>query len=1223
MKLTKQKETEIIDAYNQFWVANLSANMEEFASYLVDDFSIFGSANGETFFSKQEALTFYTATADQLKGKAELRNRNTSIQPIAESSVIVRELSDLYVLIGENWTFYGHARITCVLQQINNEWKAAHQHASFADHRTEEGQQIATEKIEKENLELREAVQRRTVELEVKSRALEIEAAVERVRAQSMAMQQTNDIAKVNEELFAQISKLNIDGFTGVAIYLVDEDEMVTVWDLSSPGSMGDASNGAFIYDPKNTPTLSEFIPIWKEGKLDYFILDYPKERLLIAVDELEPFYPAMAENFRVAINSGVLQHQWNATATISNGILSLDMIKPPSEEVRSITIKMAAAFNLAYQRFHDLQMAEKQTRESQIQLALERVRAKTMAMHQSDELANTASILFQQIKELGFETWSCGFCIWKDETNLELWMGADSGGLLPPLVIPYKEEQTHYEIFKTSEQGAVSYEHVWEGNALEKHYEFLATIPSVKEALVMMKAAGLTLPNKQCYYVGFFKKGYLLLITKEPNPRLKEISQRFAQVFDLTYTRFLDLQKAEQQTRSAQIELAVERVRAKALAMHSSTQIMDVVSSVKTEMLGLEIPGVVAATIYLQEEDDDIRMWDLSTVKEMEDGFRVAVDVKFKLSETNPGLYIRRVWNNENKYFVEKQVAADMVITLDWLRQYYPEQADEAQQFLGSTPWNYLLHPTIQLTHGKMSVDILDTAEPAEMESIMIKMGAAFDLAYKRFLDLQQSERQIREGQIELALERVRARSLAMHKSEELGELSLELVKQVQGLGVSTWFCAFNIYSENYQSSLEWGSNGVGTFPTYPTPREHVFLKYYEAGQNGENFMINVIGEDECPAHYEYLCSLPGIGQQLLSMKADGIPFPPFQIDHVAFMKYGYLLFITYEPVPQAHDIFIRFAKVFEQTYTRFLDLKKAETLAAKADADLILLKEEKKRTEEALNELQITQKQLIQVEKMASLGELTAGIAHEIQNPLNFVNNFSEVSRELIEELKAENAKLITDRDDQLQEEILNDLDSNLKKINHHGKRADAIVKGMLQHSRKSEGQKEPTDINALCDEYFRLAYHGIRAKEKSFNATLKTDFDKSIGKINIMSQDMGRVILNLITNAFYAVNEQVKRCQTEPVEVRLKYEPTVSISTKEENGGVEIIISDNGNGIPQNIIDKIFQPFFTTKPTGQGTGLGLSLAYDIVKAHGGNIKVETKSGESCEFKIQLPKL
>jgi len=263
-----------------------------------------------------------------------------------------------------------------------------------------------------------------------------------------------------------------------------------------------------------------------------------------------------------------------------------------------------------------------------------------------------------------------------------------------------------------------------------------------------------------------------------------------------------------------------------------------------------------------------------------------------------------------------------------------------------------------------------------------------------------------------------------------------------------------------------------------------------------------------------------------------------------------------------------------------------------------------------EALSTLQATQSQLIQSEKMASLGELTAGIAHEIQNPLNFVNNFSEVNREMIAEMREE----IDKGNYEEAKSIARNLEDNEAKINHHGKRADSIVKGMLQHSRSSTSQKEPADINALCDEYLRLSYHGLRAKDASFNAEMKTSFETDLDKVNIIAQDVGRVLLNLFTNAFYAVIEKKKTAGP-------GFRPTVSVETRKVNGRILVLIGDNGSGIPQGIMEKIFQPFFTTKPAGQGTGLGLSISYDIIKAHGGEITVDTRPGEGTRFTISLP--
>jgi signal transduction histidine kinase len=350
-----------------------------------------------------------------------------------------------------------------------------------------------------------------------------------------------------------------------------------------------------------------------------------------------------------------------------------------------------------------------------------------------------------------------------------------------------------------------------------------------------------------------------------------------------------------------------------------------------------------------------------------------------------------------------------------------------------------------------------------------------------------------------------------------------------------------------------------------------------------------------------------------------------------------GDLIKIISLPFYERIDDFLSFAIVFSIAWmiamlirsnkqNRALNKERKKTLAEEERNKFISAQKEKleliveERTAEitkqkdelmqAFTELKNTQSQLIQSEKMASLGELTAGIAHEIQNPLNFVNNFSEVSSELLEEmmdeLKSGN-----------KEEVLalaSDIKANQEKINHHGKRAGAIVKGMLQHSRISSGKNEPTDINALCDEYLRLSYHGLRAKNKSFNADFKADLDKKLPQIKIVSQDFGRVLLNLINNAFFAVNEKSKTGNKD-------FKPSVIVKTKLEKTKVIISVSDNGSGIPEDVKEKIFQPFFTTKPSGEGTGLGLSLSYDIVKAHGGELKVETVEGDGTKFIIILP--
>jgi two-component system NtrC family sensor kinase len=348
--------------------------------------------------------------------------------------------------------------------------------------------------------------------------------------------------------------------------------------------------------------------------------------------------------------------------------------------------------------------------------------------------------------------------------------------------------------------------------------------------------------------------------------------------------------------------------------------------------------------------------------------------------------------------------------------------------------------------------------------------------------------------------------------------------------------------------------------------------------------------------------------------------------LDFLKHLSYN----ISYLSLPISFSIFLSFEFA---TTNKLLEkqLQKIENLSTEkqqilANQNETLEKQVNQRTTElqhSLDKLKSTQAQLIQSEKLASLGELTAGIAHEIQNPLNFVNNFSELSVELLQELQEAKDK---GQDPELEAEILGDITQNLEKINHHGKRAASIVKGMLEHSKASTGKKELTDINALVDEYARLAYSNLRSKNEDVTVTLETHFENSLPKIDLIPQDIGRVLLNLINNAFWAVSQHTVgtgHVETgHALSLPSPYQPTVTVSTQQFGNQIIIKIKDNGIGMSKEVQAKVFQPFFTTKPTGQGTGLGLSLAYDIVtKGHGGTLEVESTEGEGSIFIINLP--
>ncbi|MEO6721509.1 MAG: ATP-binding protein [Ferruginibacter sp.] len=1221
---------------------------------------------------------------------------------------------------------------------------------------------------------------------EAQAREAKIETALERVRSRSMAMQKSEELKEVIQVVYEQLVHLNVNtehaGF--VMDYKLRDDRLIWV-----AGKRGIPSQLTIPYfDCEYYNRFNEA----KEKGEDFFATNLGFEDKNNFYRELFKYIPGLPEDEKefyftcpgLAISTVLLE---NVGLYIENfeGI-------PYSDEDNATLMRFGKVFQQTYTRFLDLQKAEAQVRESQIQLALERVRARTMAMYQSTELAETSSVLFQQIKDLGFETWSCGFCIWSKDDLVEVWMGADSGGLLPPMMIPYKREPTHHEIHKASLRGDAVHEKVWEGEALEEHYEYLRSIPSVASAIVVLEKSGLSLPSRQCYYVGFFKQGYLLLITKEPNAEMHGLSKRFAAVFEQTYTRFLDLQNAEAQSREARIEAALERTRTQSMIMQHSKELDDTLRVFHEQVQMLGINSAFSFLWLPDEEKDKHIFW--AIWQENENGSVVFRNkaINYPLDRNEPATKQCLIdWKSDEQvhsyavppegvknYFAAWQELIDGVETLkpehfrnglfyieafmkygcfgvmmetdlnesekkilgrfaiEFERTYTrfldlqkaeaqareakieaalekvrsramamqkPGELIEVAQLLrkemgllgveeletssiyihneatGTTECWYAIqdqqekklvadHMTIVLSdtavgrqmlefyksnekqvsivmqgegrkewinycadHSKVLVgfygdDIPDrtyhlykfsggymgAASPgeisAESRDLLKRATTVFSLAYTRFSDLKLAEAQAREAQVEAGLERVRSRTLAMQTSNELAETAAVLFKQLIGLGIAPNRLYIGIIKDESEIIEFWITDEDGTKVSTQfignAGRNISMQKMYNAWKDQKKSITIDMYGSELENYFQYLADELNVPfKQGRSQKR--------RVQTVAYFSKGFIGIASPDEQPEATTFLLeRFAAVFNLTFTRFNDLKIAEAHAIQEKEDLIKLQTEKKRAEDALNELKSTQTQLIQSEKMASLGELTAGIAHEIQNPLNFVNNFSEVSKELLEEMKA----AMDNGDAADAKDIADNVIQNLEKINHHGKRADAIVKGMLQHSRSGSSAREPTDVNALVDEYIRLCYHGLRAKDKLFNAAIKTEFDASLEKINIVPQDIGRVVLNLLTNAFYATSERKKQGT-------INYEPTVSVSTKKTVNGVEIKVADNGNGIPQKVLDKIFQPFFTTKPTGQGTGLGLSLSYDIVKAHCGEIKVETREGEGSTFIIQLP--
>ena len=1222
-----------------------------------------------------------------------------------------------------------------------------------------------TKKLKDENKKLQETVKRRTFELEQKNRELEIEAALEKVRSRTMAMRKSDELAEVVHLLFQQFKKLgeNPDQAT---IGIINEKDWVIEYWVTMYGNRMDRVFKFAIDEPNVTRKIYD---AWKERKKS-LVIDLKGK-------ELSAFMKYRASMGGAAVKPNEKRRIINV-AFFSKGLLNVQSNESRSVENLRLLERFAHVFEQTYTRFLDLQKAEAQTREAGVELALERVRARTMAMHNSEELKEVIQEVYDQFLGLNINVEHAGFILdYKERDDMHIWLADHQQGVPSEITIPYFDSPHWNSYVEAKAKGENFFSNLLDFEEKNRFYkDLIALIPQMPEETVqsIFNKPGLTISTVLLDNVGLYIENYSgTPFTEEENAVL----MRFGKVFQQTYTRFLDLQKAEAQAREAKIEAALERVRSKTMAMHSSRDVGESVATLFEELTAMKLLGSAdRCGIGIMQPDEIMELW----TAEKTEGGKTELTIGFL--DLKPHPLLRSAYSG----WVEKKEVNQYILEGEDKLLYYQAMQNQTQYKIKKdyyTGSEKIVHTDFYFNEGVLYV-FSQNEFNEESVAVFIRFANVFGQTYRRYLDLQKAETQAREAKIEVALEKVRSRTMGMQSSNELPEVANLLFLEVQALGIPAWSCGYCILLEDKKSSTCFmSSEGTLQKPfDLPHSGEASFEEWDKFVQSEETFFTQELGDKAIESHYGFMKSLPQLAPIFKDIEGAGLSLPTYQINHLCKFSNGFMLFITYETVPDAHNIFLRFTKVFDQTYTRFLDLQKAEAQTTEAirqasldrvrgeiasmrttddlqritpliwrelitlgvpffrcgvfiinendqrihaylstpegkslavlhlpfdsndtnrnavehwreqkvytdhwdqrqfqawakammeqrqiegeqqyqagdappeslslqfipfkqgmlyvgsseplaqdqinlvkslaDAfsvayaryeDFKQLEDAKNRVEATLTKLKATQSQLIQSEKMASLGELTAGIAHEIQNPLNFVNNFSEVSTELVDEMNEELLKGNTEDAKQ----IAIDLKQNLEKINHHGKRAGDIVKGMLQHSRSSSGVKEPTDINALADEYLRLAYHGLRAKDKSFNATMNTEFDESIGKINIVPQDIGRVILNLITNAFYVVNEN-KNSGLE------NYDPTVSVSTKKIDGKILISVKDNGNGIPDAIKEKIFQPFFTTKPTGQGTGLGLSLSYDIVKAHGGEIKIETKEGEGSEFIISLP--
>ncbi len=576
----------------------------------------------------------------------------------------------------------------------------------------------------------------------------------------------------------------------------------------------------------------------------------------------------------------------------------------------------------------------EAQNRELEIEAALERVRSRTMAMQQSTELADTAAVLFQQIKELGFETWSCGFCIWSKDDYVETWMGADSGGLLPPMMIPFKKETTHHDIYKASLRGDIAHEKIWEGKALEEHYAYLRTIPSVAAAIEVLENTGLSLPSKQCYYVGFFKQGYLLLITKEPNAEVFDLTKRFARVFEQTYTRFLDLQKAEAQSKESQIQLALERVRARTMAMQRTDELAETAAVVFQQLVILGLDPRRCFICTFKDEAKEIEMWATT-----EDGKEIGKPFFIDVSKSTEFKKIIGDWKQKKKSFVLDLKGRALENYLCYLRDELniPFKSNQKRRVMTAAFFS----------NGYIGIS---SPEPQSEKIIELlqQFTSVFDLAYTRFLDLQKAEAQTREARIETALEKIRSRSLGMHHSVEIKDVVSILFEKLKELDlVFDGGAAIHLFTEGSRNAVIWVASPLTEPICVNLPYDEnafdnnpIIMDVWNAKETGEHIYNKFYSFEEKNRYFNYVfkhndfITLPKPAREFL-LQADSYTasFIAEKNSLLGANSWTRQLFSDNDI-----EVLKRIARVFEQAYIRFLDLQKAEAQAREAKIEAAL---------------------------------------------------------------------------------------------------------------------------------------------------------------------------------------------------------------------------------------------------------------------------------------------
>jgi signal transduction histidine kinase len=896
----------------------------------------------------------------------------------------------------------------------------------------------------------------------------------------------------------------------------------------------------------------------------------------------------------------------------------------------------------------------QEKNRELEIEASLERVRAKAMAMHSTKDIESATVVVFNELSRLGIAMERCGINLLNETPTVELWsttLSEESKEIIN-IVTGYLDFRIHPLLQQAlqdwrEKKDYSTYKLV--GDEVRKYYAKLAKQPGYK----FPKAAHY--PDQQILHSFNFKEGGIFAYTKnELSEGEINIFKRFTEVFAQTYTRFLDIQKAEKQAREAQIEAALERIRSRSMAMQSSDELSEVVGLMYNEVEKLGVSNWGCALMIFDDTNKNVQMWFSEHVNnqhvrpyDFDNLNHELVRKWWEFWESEDEILSIHLKDEENEEWTNYMFENTGMKNL-------PKETKEVIRSENEVYFGYA-----KMKQGLVSFINLEPF-PEETFPILKRIARTFEQAYTRFLDVQRAEKLALETARQASLDRIRAQIASMRSAQDLQQITPIIWDELKTLGIPFIRCGVFIIDEENRISHTYLSTSKGEpIAAMHLPLDGISLveNIRKSWGNHEIYTLHWDKKD----FSEWTQNLIDRGFIESKEKYEAGTAPTTLDLHFLPFKQG-LLYIGYtEPLSKKRlDLGQSMADAFSVAYNRYEDFNKLE--------------QAKQRIEEAFQELEAAKDQLVQQEKLASLGQLTAGIAHEIKNPLNFVNNFSELSIELVEEAREEvrqmtgdggpakkslrqptegkNDKVVQGDDAELTNasspnlilEILDDIEANLKKIHKHGSRADGIVKSMLQHSRGGDGKIEPTDLNALVKEYVNLAFHGMRAGKNPINVDIELNLDKDVGEVPLVAEDFSRVILNLCNNAFDAMRERLSAASDQPSsdtpspegipageggendivvqgdDSSNKYEPKLSIRTHKNDQAVTIEIQDNGPGIPQKIKDKILQPFFTTKKGTAGTGLGLSITNDIIKAHGGQIDIDSEVNKFTKISIHL---